>query len=70
MGIDGGCPERSFASGLFRTFDIGWLEGIDGGCPERSIAELSFPNFRHRVVVGGDGGIACALEKTERGKMM
>ena len=33
--------------------------------PERSD---TFPNTRLRVVVGGDGGIACALEKTEGGK--
>ena len=25
-------------SGLFRTFDIGWLEGVDGGCPKRSVS--------------------------------
>ena len=50
----------------FRTFDIGWLVGIDGGWLERSFAERPGPNFG--VVVGGDGGIACALEKTERGK--
>ncbi len=32
-------------SGLFRTLDIGWLEGIDGGCPERSFAERPFRTF-------------------------
>ena len=26
------------------------------------------PDLNFGVVVGGDGGIACALEKTERGK--
>lgn len=26
------------------------------------------PGLNFGVVVGGDGGIACALEKTERGK--
>ena len=31
-----------------------------------ALAERPGPNFG--VVVGGDGGIACALGKTERGK--
>jgi hypothetical protein len=40
--------------------------GGDDGGTERSFAER--PDLNFGVVVGGDGGIACALEKTERGK--
>ena len=48
-----GYQSGALRSGLFRTFDIGWLVGVDGGCPERSFAKRLFPNIRHRVV-GGD----------------
>ena len=37
---------------------------VDG--QNEALAERPGPNFG--VVVGGDGGIACALGKTERGK--
>jgi hypothetical protein len=46
--------------------ETGWLVGIDGGWPERSFAER--PGLNFGVVVGGDGGIACALEKPKGGK--
>ena len=43
-------------SGLFRTFDIGWLEGIHGGCPSGALRSDTFANIRLRVAVGDDGG--------------
>ena len=53
-------------SGLFRTFDIGWLEGIDGGCPSGALRSDTFPNFRLRVAVGDVAvlrSVATALPK-------
>ena len=57
--------ERQRSDNTFQMLNLGRLVGFDGGHGAGGTPAIS-PYFG--VVVGGDGGIACALEKTERGK--